>query len=52
MCHTIESQCNADKKLSVFQTFPSKHKCIIAQPLIEPMNLEPYFDGVELIVVS
>ena len=35
VCCTIENQRNADKKLSVFQTLPIKHKCITAQPLIE-----------------
>ena len=52
VCCTIENQRNADKKLSVFQTLPIKHKCITAQPLIERVNLEPYLDGVELVVVG
>lgn len=29
-----------------------KHRCITAQPLIERVNLEPYLDGVELVVVG
>ena len=52
VCCTIENQRNADKKLSVFQALPIKHKCITAQPLIERVNLEPYLDGVELVVVG
>lgn len=52
VCCTIENQRNADKKLSVFRTLPIKHKCITAQPLIERVNLEPYLDGVELVVVG
>ena len=52
VCCTIENQRNVDKKLSVFQTLPIKHKCITAQPLIERVNLEPYLDGVELVVVG
>lgn len=52
VCCTIENQQNADKKLSVFRSLPIKHKCITAQPLIEHVNLEPYLDGVELVVVG
>ena len=52
VCCTVENQRNADKKLSVFRTLPIKHKCITAQPLIERVNLEPYLDGVELVVVG
>ena len=52
VCCTIENQRNADKKLSVFRSLPIKHKCITAQPLIERVNLEPYLDGVELVVVG
>lgn len=52
VCCTIENQHNADKKLSVFRSLPIKHKCITAQPLIERVNLEPYLDGVELVVVG
>ena len=52
VCCTIENQRNADKKLSIFRSLPIKHKCITAQPLIERVNLEPYLDGVELVVVG
>ena len=52
VCCTIENQRNADRKLSVFRSLPIKHKCITAQPLIERVDLEPYLDGVELVVVG
>ena len=39
-------------ELTVFRTLPIKQKCITAQPLIERVNLEPYLDGVELVVVG
>lgn len=52
VCCTIENQRNADKKLSIFRSLPIKHKCITAQPLIERVDLEPYLDGVELVVVG
>lgn len=49
---TVENQKNADRKLSVFQTMPIKHKCITAQPLIEKINIEKYLDDIELVVVG
>ena len=49
---TVENQKNADKKLSLFQTLPIKHKCITAQPLLERIDLEKYLDGIELVVVG
>ena len=52
VCCIIENKRNADKKLSVFRSLPIKHKCITAQPLIERVNLEPYLDGVEQVVVG
>lgn len=52
VCCTIENQKNADKKLSVFQKLPIKHKCITAQPLIEKIDIEKYLDDIELVVVG
>ena len=52
VCCTVENQENADRKLSVFQTLPIRHKCITAQPLIGPIDLERYLDGIELVVVG
>ena len=52
VCCTVEDQKNADCKLGVFSKLPIKHKCITAQPLLEAINLEPYLDGVELVVVG
>ena len=52
VCCTIENQENADRKLPVFQTLPIKHKCITAQPLIGPIDLEKYLDHIELVVVG
>ncbi len=49
---TIENQENADKKLAIFKNLPIKHKNIIAQPLIEKINIEAYLAGVELVVVG
>lgn len=52
VCCTIEDQKNADKKLSIFQALPIKHKCITAQPLLERINIEPYLEDIELVVVG
>ena len=52
VCCTIENQKNADKKLSVFQELPIKHKCITAQPLLEKIDIEQYLDDIELVVVG
>lgn len=49
---TVENQKNADKKLSLFQTLPIKHKCITAQPLLERIDMEKYLDGIELVAVG
>lgn len=52
VCCTVEDQTTADKRLSYFKTLPIKHKCITAQPLLEKINVEPYLDGIELVVVG
>lgn len=49
---TIENQKNADNKLSIFKELPIKHKCITAQPLLEAIYIEPYLEGIELVVVG
>jgi len=52
VCCTVENQRNADKKLSVFQKLPIKHKCITAQPLLEKIYIEPYLGGIESVTVG
>lgn len=52
VCCTVENQLNADKKLALFQKLPIKHKQITAQPLIGPIDLEKYLDGVEAVAVG
>ena len=49
---TVENQRSADRKLALFQKLPIKHKCITAQPLLESIDIEPYLDGMELVVVG
>lgn len=52
VCCTIENQKNADKKLSIFQTLPIKHRCITAQPLLERIDIKKYLNDIELVVVG
>ena len=52
VCCTVENQKNVDKKLSVFQRLPVKHKCITAQPLLEAIDIERYLDDIELVVAG
>lgn len=49
---TVEDQASADTRLPLFARLPIKHRNIICQPLIVPVNLERYLDGVELVVVG
>lgn len=48
----VENQERADERLSLFAGLPIKHKNIICQPLIGPVELECYLGGVELVVVG
>lgn len=52
VCCTIENQKNADYKLGIFSSLPIKHKCITAQPLLEEIDIEPYLNDIELVVVG
>lgn len=41
---TVENQEMADYRLPIFMSMPIKHKCIIAAPLITPIDLAKYLD--------
>ena len=49
---TVENQARADERLSLFSTLPIRHKNIICQPLLEPIDLSPHLSGIELVVVG
>lgn len=49
---TVENQDRADYRLSIFKELPIKHKNIICQPMIGPIDLSAYLDGVELVVAG
>jgi len=52
VCCTVETQKNADQRLSLFTRLPIRHRCITAQPLLEQIHIEPYLDDIELVVVG
>lgn len=52
ICVSVEDQESANKRLGFLQTLPVKHKNIVCQPLLEKINLMPYLDQVELVVVG
>lgn len=52
VCCTVENQETADRRLTVFQSLPIKHKCVTAQPLLEKIDIERYLDGIEQVVVG
>ncbi len=49
---TIENQENANRKLKFFSTCAIQHKYIIAQPLLEDIDIEDYLEGIECVVVG
>ncbi|MDR0778747.1 MAG: phage Gp37/Gp68 family protein [Methanomassiliicoccaceae archaeon] len=49
---TVEDQNSADRRLTIFEELPIKHKNIIAQPLIGPVDMSAYLKDVELVVVG
>ena len=49
---TVENQQIADQRLPIFSSLPIKHRNIICQPMLSPIHLEPWLDGVELVVAG
>ncbi len=49
---TVENQLVANYRLSLFNTFPIKHKNIILQPLLEEVDISDYLKDIELVVVG
>lgn len=39
---TCENQAKADERLPIFLRLPIKHKCIIHEPMLESIFIEPY----------
>lgn len=49
---SVENQKMADERLPYLLKVPLKHKMIICQPLIGPIDLTPYLEGIELVSVG
>ena len=49
---TVENQRRAEERLQLFSRLPIKHKNIICQPMLSAIDLEPYLDGVELVIAG
>ncbi len=47
----VENQAMADEKLPIFLELPLKHRAVLCQPLLELINLEPYLEDVESVIV-
>lgn len=52
VCCTVENQARADTRLPLFAQLPIKHKNIVCQPMIGPMDIRQYLSNVELVVVG
>lgn len=53
ICCTVENQNRADYRLPIFLAEPIRHKSIICEPLLEPVNLSPYLSpAIEEVVVG
>ena len=46
ICCTVENQDRADYRLPIFLAAPIKHKSIICEPLLEPIDLAAYLSPV------
>lgn len=49
---TVENQEMADYRLPLFLSYPIKRRFIACAPLLEPINLTPYLQGVEHVTVG
>ncbi|MBR3289553.1 MAG: DUF5131 family protein [Clostridia bacterium] len=51
MC-TVENQVEAARRLPLFAQIPARHKHIICEPLLSPIDLSPYLGGIEAVSVG
>jgi len=49
---TCENQRTADYRLPIFLQLPIKHRIIIHEPLLSSINIEPYLEGIEAVIVG
>ena len=49
---TVENQRQADYRLAIFDTLPIRHKDIICQPMLGPIDLQGHLKNIELVEVG
>lgn len=49
---TVENQAMADYRLPLFLSYPIKRRFIACAPLLGPIDLSPYFNGIEHVTVG
>ena len=49
---TVENQDRADHRLPIFLSIPIRHRLVVAAPLLERLDLEPYLDPEKIEEVS
>lgn len=49
---TVENQSAADHRLPLFLSYPIKRRFIACSPLLEPIDLAPYIQGVDHVTVG
>lgn len=49
---SVENQSMADKRLTLLQQYPIKHKGVVCQPLISAIDLSGYLDGIDFVTVG
>lgn len=49
---TVENQRRADERLTIFDSLPIKHKNIVIQPMLGPVDLTGHLKGVEYVVLG
>ncbi len=49
---TVENQALADYRLPLFLSYPIKRRFVACSPLLEPIDLSPYLQGIDHVTVS
>lgn len=49
---TVETQTLADHRLPLFLSYPVKRRFVACAPLLEPIDLSPYLEGIQHVSVS
>ncbi len=53
LCCTCENQDRADYRLPLFVEAPIRHRCIVCEPLLGPLDLVPFLSsGIEKVIVG